>query len=129
MPAINNVTPVRATIHYDDVSRQWHLHASRVEYSSLGDQREMVKENFDTFAELLVLLLRVWVLSGVGVTLENTLAPIGDMSLLGAAVAALPTTGEPDLPEYPNNEFDADPRDLPVYDGVASDWGMAPAGP
>jgi len=126
MPPINAVTPVRATIHYDDYARQWHLHASRLEFSSNGDHRDIVKENFDTFSELLVLLLQLWVLSGSVTGDTEFKAPIGDLSAVGAAITSGPLSAEAELPVYIDIGPPGDFNPPPNYDGVADNWGMAP---
>ena len=129
MPYTVNVTPVRAVVSYDDYENQWYLHASKLEYSARGDHREVIKEHFDTFADLLVLLLKIWLIAGPAAGDAAINAPIGDLSVIGAAITAGPLGAEGTIPTYPRVDDVGDAVPPEDYDGAGDDWGQTPAGP
>lgn len=118
------VTPKVAGIHYNDLTQQWHLHASKQEKTGQGIFQPMDKETFATLVDLLQVLLEFWVLAGTNPLGATINAPVGDLAAFGAAMGSMvPMTAAlqaPFTPAVPPADLDPGVGD---YDGEADSWG------
>lgn len=117
------ITPIKATIHYDDTKKLWLLKASRQEVESPNDIKPWVDviEDVINLSQLIILLLQFWASAGSTVN-----APIGDMRALSALIGPMEGTFTeevadwvPGTPEFPGSTFTD-----PPYDGISEDWGV-----
>jgi len=117
------ITPITAKIHYDDLSKLWHMKVAREEASSPSDIKPYV-EFIGDFLNLVLLvqaLLDFFATAGTSVN-----ATIGDLTTLASWATAHAggltedvVTVVPGDPAFPGSDFDS-----PPYDGTTDLWGV-----
>jgi|SRR6478609_1753508 len=116
------ITPIKATLHYDDLTKVWHIKASRQEANSPTDIKPWVDvlEDAISLVQLIQILLDWWATAGS--TANATLGDLTDLAAFATARAADVTeevvTVPPGDPAFPGTDFSE-----PPYDGVADNWG------
>jgi hypothetical protein len=117
------ITPIKASIHYDDLTKLWHVKASREEASSPNDIKPWVEllEDAINLVQAIQLLLDWWATAGSTVD-----ATVGDLTTLAAFATARATsfteevvTIPPGDPAFPGSTFTG-----PPYDGTLANWGV-----
>src|SRR5690349_22704638 len=108
------IVPIKAGIHWDDLTKVWRLKTSRQETDANG-KKPWVDEVLDflTLAEAILALLEFWAQTGTEVS-----APIGDLAALATAITAHAGTftqgTAPDFTSsvaFPGSDFTTPPYD------------------
>jgi hypothetical protein len=116
------ITPIKASIHYDDLSKVWHIKASREEANSPTNIKPWIAllEDAVNLVQAIQILLDWWATAGSTVN-----ATVGDLTDLATFATARSTDFTEEVvtvpagdPAFPGSDFAEAP-----YDGVADNWG------
>jgi len=116
------ITPITAKVHYDDLTKLWHLKAAREEASTPND----IKPYVELVGDFLNLVMLIQALLDWWTTIGSTInAEVGDLTVLAswANTRSGLFTSEPDDALAPTAEFPGPDFTDPPYDGTADSWG------
>lgn len=116
------ITPIRATIGYNDLKKLFLLKASRKEDNGGGGVKPwvQVKEEELSLTQIIVALLQIWASAGSSVN-----ATIGDLTALAAELTAMDGSFTEDVVTVPAGTpaFPGADADAGSYVGTLDDWG------
>lgn len=122
-----NITPIKASFHYDDVAQQWEMKMSRELKDGSGAYVDKpLIEKAATFLQLLTLLYQFWAMFSADSAADKRNSPFEDkgefMAWLTAAnahdVELVATPAGTEVPDAP------DMTEYVPYEGGEDDWGV-----